>query len=413
MVVPTVARKRPILAGLDIGTQRVSLLIGERVSGGIEVLGVGTAPSRGIKAGRVSELEKTTQPISVALAEAEEMAGCQVHQVTVSVSGDHIHGTNSHGVVAIDNGEVSARAARKVIEAAQAVPLPVDQKILHLICREYAVDGQREVRDPVGLSGVRLEANLHIISGCESALGNIMKVCNKAGLSVDDFIASSLAAGEAVLDAEHDEKELGVAVVDIGAGTCDIAVYVGGSVVHSAVIPMAGLYLTRDLAHCLETSMSEAESLKLHHGIAVARTVDRTYSVEVSGVGGREYRLVGCRMVAEIIQARLEEIFEAIGDSILRSGYGEMLTSGVVLTGGTALMPEIANLASTVLQMPVRVGEPTALEGLVGEVDDPSWSACVGLLRGLAHTDMAEPWRPGLGARLLPQWVWRKWREFR
>ncbi len=407
------ARKRPVFAALDIGTQRISLLIGEHTDHGVEVLGVGTAPSRGMRAGRVVELDKTTQPISVALAEAEGMAGSQIHQVHVAVSGDHILGTNSHGVVAIENREVSQRAARKVIEAAQAVPLPGDQKILHLICREYVVDGQSGVSDPVGLSGVRLEANLHVISGCESVLGNVTKACNKAGLSVSDVTASALASAEAVLDSDDDERDLGVAVIDIGAGTTDIAVYVAGSVVHSAVLPMGGLTVTRDLARCLETTLNEAERLKLHHGAAIATMVDRTHCVEVSGVGGREPRLVHCRLVAEIIQPRLEELFELIADSIVRSGYGELLASGAVLTGGTSMMAGIGDLAGNVLQMPVRVGEPVGMSGLVGEIDDPSWASCVGLLKGLQEQDMAGPWKPSLGARLLPQWVWRRWKEFR
>ncbi len=405
------ARKRSILAALDFGSQRVSVLIGRRNARGVEIIGVGSAPSRGIKAGRVCELERTTQPLSVALAEAEHMAGTEVHQVIVSVSGDHVQGTNSQGVVAIDNGEVSARAARKVIEAAQAVPLPVDHKILHVLCREYAVDGQSGVSDPVGLSGVRLEANLHVVSACDSALGNLVKACNKAGLSVSDMIVSPLSAAEAVLDPDEDEKELGVAVVDIGAGTVDLAMYSQGSAVHTCVLPVAGLHITRDLARCLETSMNEAETLKKRHGAALASLVEKSNCVEVSGVGGRDPRTVSCRLVAEIIQPRLEEIFESVLDTILRSGYGEMLDCGVVLCGGTAMMPGIAELGAQVLGMPVRVGEPVGIEGLVDEIDDPSWAAAAGLLRGLREEDLSDPLRPSLGARILPQWVWRKWKE--
>jgi len=405
-----VAKKRPILAGLDIGTQKVAIVIAEHTDVGLEVLGVGTALSRGIRAGRVSDVDKTAQAIGVALSEAELMAGCQIHQVRVSVSGDHVKGTNSHGVVAVDNGEVSARAARRVIEAAQAVPLPADQKILHLICREYVVDGQGGVQYPVGMSGIRLEANLHIISGCESALGNVRKCCNKAGLSVAEMMASSLVAGEAVLEAE--EKELGAAVLDIGAGTVDLAVYHGGTVVYSAVIPWAGLAVTADLARVLETSMGEAESLKKHHGCAFADLVDRHATVEVEGVGGRPPRIVSHRLVADIIEPRMQEIFELANDAIVRAGCGDMLTGGVVLTGGASMMPGVVDLASRCMDTSARLGEPLGVSGLSEEVDDPSWATAVGLVRGVQEHDLAESWGSGLGARIMPQWLWRKWRDF-
>jgi len=395
---------------LDIGTQKVAIVIGEYTDSGLEILGVGTAVSGGMKAGRVSDVEKTTQAIGIALSEAELMAGCQIHQATVAVSGDHLRGTNSHGVVAIDNAEVSARAARRVIEAAQAVPLPADQAILHLICREYIVDGQGGIVDPVGISGIRLEANLHVISACESALGNIKKCCNKAGLSVGDVIAAPLASAEAVLEPE--EKELGVAVVDFGAGTVDIAVYYGGSVVHCNILTVAGLYVTRDLSRCLETSMREAEALKVRDGCADPTTVDPELRCEVNGVGGRPPRVIEKTLVSEIIQPRMEEIFEMVLESIIRSGYREMLTSGVVLTGGSALMPGVVDLAARVLGMPVRLGEPLGVGGLADEVDDASWATAVGLARGLQASDVHGGASVGLGARVMPQWLWRKWKEY-
>jgi cell division protein FtsA len=405
-----VAKKRPILAGLDIGTQKVAMVIGEHTEAGLEVLGVGTAISRGIRSGRVADVEKTTQAITVALSEAELMAGCQIHQVTVGVSGDHLRGTNSHGVVAIENAEVSARAARRVIEAAQAVPMPADQAILHLMCREYVVDGQGGVLDPVGMSGVRLEANLHVISACESALGNVRKCCNRAGLSVVGVVAAALAAGEAVL--EQEEKEVGVALVDFGAGTVDVALYHNGSVVHSAVLTIAGLHVTRDLSRCLETSMREAEALKIRHGSAMIAQVDPESYCDVEGVGGRGPRVVDRRLVAEIIQPRVEEIFEMVLESIARSGYREMLTSGIVLTGGAAQMPGVVDLCARVTGMPVRLGEPHNVSGLVDEVDDASWATAVGLARGLRTNDLNGTMAMGLGARVMPQWLWRKWKEY-
>jgi cell division protein FtsA len=405
-----VARKRPILAGLDVGTQKVAIVIAEPTDVGLEVLGVGTAFSRGIKAGRVCDVEKTTQAIGLALSEAELMAGCQIHQVTVSVSGDHLRGTNSHGVVAIDNGEVSTRAARRVVEAAQAVPLPAEQGIIHLLCREYVVDGQGGILDPVGMSGIRLEANLHVVSACESALGNLRKCCNKAGLSVVGVMSAALASAEAVLEPE--EKELGVAVVDFGAGTVDVCVFHGNAVVHSAVLTVAGLHVTRDLSRCLETSMREAEVLKVRHGSALAAAVELGACCEVIGVGGRPPRIVERRLLAEITQPRVEEIFEMVLDSIVKSGYRELLTSGVVLTGGSAMLPHSVELAQSVMGMPVRLGEPRNVSGLADEVDDPSWATAVGLTRGIRGADLSAGYAAGIGARVMPQWLWRRWREY-
>jgi len=405
-----VARRRPILAGLDIGTHTVAIVIAEQTDSGLEILGVGTALSRGMRAGRLVDVEKTTQDIGVALSEAELMAGCEIHQVTVSVSGDHLRGTNSHGVVAIDNGEVTSWAARRVIEAAQAVPLPTDQEILHLMCREFVVDGAGGIPDPVGLRGVRLEAHLHVISACESVLANLERCCHKAGLSVQQIIASSLASAEAVLDPA--EKEVGVGLIDFGAGTVDIAIYHGGSVVHSAVLPMAGSFITHDLAQCLETSLREAESIKLRYGCADETTVDTHGYIEVTGMGGRPPRLVSRRFIAEIIQPRVEEILEQVQQSIERSGYAERLTSGVVLTGGSSMMPGVVDVAAATIGLPARLGEPLGCSGLIEEIDDASWATAVGLARGLRSTDLGSRRSQGWLPRVLPEWVWRRWRGY-
>jgi cell division protein FtsA len=405
-----VARRRPILAGLDIGTHKVAIVIAEQTDSGLEILGVGTALSRGMRAGRLVDVEKTTQDIGVALSEAELMAGCEIHQVTVSVSGDHLRGTNSHGVVAIDNGEVTSWAARRVIEAAQAVPLPTDQEILHLMCREFVVDGAGGIPDPVGLRGVRLEAHLHVISACESVLANLERCCHKAGLSVQQIIASSLASAEAVLDPA--EKEVGVGLIDFGAGTVDIAIYHGGSVVHSAVLPMAGGFITHDLAQCLETSLREAESIKLRYGCADESTVDTHGYIEVTGMGGRPPRLVSRRFIAEIIQPRVEEIFEQVQQSIERSGYAERLTSGVVLAGGSSMMPGVVDVAASTIGLPARLGEPLGCSGLIEEIDDASWATAVGLARGLRSTDLGARRSQGWLPRVLPEWVWRRWRGY-
>jgi len=405
-----VARRRPILAGLDIGTHKVAIVIAEQTDSGLEILGVGSALSRGMRAGRLVDVEKTTQDIGVALSEAELMAGCEIHQVTVCVSGDHLRGTNSHGVVAIDNGEVTSWAARRVIEAAQAVPLPTDQEILHLMCREFVVDGAGGIPDPVGLRGVRLEAHLHVISACESVLANLERCCHKAGLSVQQIIASSLASAEAVLDPA--EREVGVGLIDFGAGTVDIAIYHAGSVVHSAVLPMAGSFITHDLAQCLETSLREAESIKLRYGCADESTVDTHGYIEVTGMGGRPPRLVSRRFIAEIIQPRVEEIFEQVHQSIERSGYAERLTSGVVLAGGSSMMPGVVDVAAATIGLPARLGEPLGCSGLIEEIDDASWATAVGLARGLRSTDLGARRSQGWLPRVLPEWVWRRWRGY-
>ncbi len=401
------AKSPQVFAGLDIGSQKVAMIIAERGPGGtVDVLGVGTALSNGIKAGRVVDVEATADAIAVAMSEAELMAGTSVRSVSVSLSGDHVRGTNSHGVAAVDNGEVSAGDARRVIEAAQAVPLPPDQEIQQTLCRDFVVDGQSGVSDPVGMSGVRLEVNLHLVSGAETAVANVFKCCNRAGLSVEDVVASSLASAQAVLS--DDEKDLGVVLMDMGAGTIDLVVYRGGSVAHSSVSTIAGDHITRDLAHCLETSLGEAEALKKRHGRAHSMLVDSDSEIEVAGVGGRSPSLVGRALVADIVESRLEEIFEGVLERLEEAGQGEKLTSGVVLTGGCSMMPGIVDVASRVLRLPVRLGEPAQLGGLAEEVDDPSWATVIGLVHDLPGGDIINA---GATPRFLPRWLQRKWRE--
>ena len=404
------ANRYRIVAGLDIGTQKIALVVGERRLAGLEVLGIGTAPSRGVRAGRICDVEATTKSISVALSEAELMAGCQINEVWVSVSGDHVRGSNSHGVVGIDNGEVSGRAVRKVRAAAQAVPLPPDHRVLHVLPRDYVVDTQDGIQDPVGMSGVRLEVNLHLISISESVLGNLRKCCHKAGLSVSGVVASSLVSAEAVLEPE--EKELGVVLVDFGAGTLDVAIYNEGALVHSAVLTCAGDRVTKDLSRCLETTGRDAEAIKQQHGCALASLVERNVGVEVGGVGGREPRIVSRRLVAEIIEARMEEIFENILEVIIRSGYGETISSGVVLTGGATMMQGVSDVAAGIIDLPVRVGEPVSISGLTDEISDPSWATAVGLTMGLGVTDLAEEPAMAVVERLLPEWVRKRMKEF-
>ena len=404
------ASRYRIVAGLDIGTQKVALVVAERRLTGLEILGIGTAPSLGVRDGRICDVEATTKSILVALNEAEIMAGCQVEEAWVSVSGDHVRGAESHGVVAIDNGEVSERAARRVRAAAQAVPLPPDHRVLHVLPREYVVDAQGGIRDPVGMSGIRLEANLHLISVSDSALANTRNCCHKAGLGVSGVVVSALASGEAVLEPE--EKEHGVVLVDFGAGTLDLAIYSEGSVVHSAVVTCAGHRVTSDLSRCLETTARDAEGIKQQHGCAYASLVDRNVCVEVAGIGGHQPRIVSRKLVADIVQARMEEIFEMVLEVIVRSGYGELITSGVVITGGSTMMSGVVDVATGIIDLPVRLGEPLSVSGLTDEIGDPSWATAVGLARGLGEADLAEEPGRDFGRHLLPQWVRKRMKEF-
>nr|MBC8294102.1 cell division protein FtsA [Pseudomonadota bacterium] len=384
------AKTPQIFAGLDIGSQKVAMIIAERGPGGtVDVLGVGTALSNGITAGRVVGVEATADAIAVAMSEAELMAGTSVRSVSVSLSGDHVRGTNSHGVAAVDNGEVSAGDARRVIEAAQAVPLPPDQEIQQTLCRDFVVDGQAGVSDPVGMSGVRLEVNLHLVSGAETAVANVFKCCNRAGLSVEDMVASSLASAQAVLS--DDEKDLGVVLMDMGAGTIDLVVYRGGSVAHSSVSTIAGDHITSDLAHCLETSLGEAEALKKRHGRAHSTLVDSDSEIEVAGVGGRSPSLVGRALVADIVESRLEEIFEGVLEGLEEAGQGEKLTSGVVLTGGGAVTRVDMGGGSGGLRRPVRLGGPGHMGGPAREGREPLPGAADGGARGRAGGRVGGP----------------------
>ena len=393
---------------LDVGSQKVTMLVAEQRANGLAVLGVGTSVSRGMRAGCVVDVKKTSEAIRAALVEAELMAGCEIHKVAISVSGEHMKGINSHGVAAVVNREVSKASALRAIEGAKAVTLPKDVAVLQFLLRQFVLDGQTGIVDPVGMDGVRLEAHLHVTSVVESVIRNLCKSCHAAGLSVTSQVPASLAAAEAVLTPE--DKEMGVAVADIGAGTVDLVIYQAGTVAHTAVIPSAGHDVTRDLAHVLETSLVDAEGIKKRHGSAMASLVDEDFAVEVAGLPGRGIRQVRARHVAEVMEARLEEILDEVRQSIVRSSYGEMLTAGLVLTGGTALTRGITDLATRVLQMPARVGEPSGLEGLADEIDDASYATAVGLALGLPEN----PWQPGWSAatmvkRVIPEWVRRRW----
>ena len=371
--------EKTLVVGLDIGTSKVVVLVGERDSNGrVEVLGKGCHPSHGLKKGVVVNIESTVQSIQRAVEVAERESGCQIHSIYTGISGSHIRSMNSHGVTAIKNQEVSLEDVERVIEAARAVPIPADQRILHVLPQEFIIDGQEGIREPVGMSGVRLEAHVHIVIGAASAAQNIVKCVSRCGLEVDDVILQQLASSRAVLT--DDEKELGVCLIDIGGGTTDIAVYTNGSVRHTDVIPIAGDQVTNDLAVALRTPTQYAEQLKLSHGCCLRQLASADETIEVPGVGDRLARQMTRQTLAGFIEPRYEELFNLVQARLQRSGYEDLIAAGIVLTGGSALIPGAVELAEEIFHMPVRLGVPRSVTGLAEVVDNPIYSTAVGLL---------------------------------
>ncbi len=376
------AKKNPLVIGLDVGTYKIGVIVAEVVDGGVEIVGIGTAASRGLRKGVVNNIEKTVGAIRRAVEEAELMAACEIHSVIAGSAGSHIKGFNSHGVVAVRNREVSPGDVERVIDAARAVALPTDQEVLHVLPQEFIVDDQDGIREPVGMAGVRLEARVHIVTGAVSAGQNLIKCCNRAGLHVRDLLAGPLAAAEAVLTPE--ERELGVAMVDVGGGTIDIVVYQAGTIRHTAVLPVGGGHVTTDLAAALCTPPAEAEHLKQRHGSALAALTPVEQTIEVPGLGGRAPHHLSRRALAEVIEPRAEEILALAKSEIERAGCHQGLASGIVLTGGGAVLEHMTGLAERVFRLPVRLGVPLHLSGLVDAVASPMYSTAVGLvLHGL------------------------------
>lgn len=373
--------KRPasnMIVGLDIGTSKVVAIVGQIDSNGeIEIVGIGSHPSRGLKKGVVVNIESTVESIERAIQEAELMAGCQIHSVYAGISGSHIRSLNSHGIVAVRDKEVHPSDVDRVIDAASAVNIPSDQHILHVIAQEYVVDGHEGIQEPVGMSGVRLEAKVHIITGAVSAEQNIVKCVRRCGLEVDDIILEQLASSYAVLT--DDERDLGVCLVDMGGGTTDIAVFTGGSIRHTSVIPLAGDQVTNDIAVALRTPMKHAEDIKIKYGCALAQLVDPADVITVPSVGARVPRNMARQNLAEVIEPRYEELLNLVKAELRRSGFEEFIPAGVVLTGGSAKMEGVIELAEEVFHMPVRLGEPTAVTGLVN-IANPIYATGVGLL---------------------------------
>lgn len=371
--------ERNLIVGLDIGTSKVVALVGEiRPDNSIEIIGLGSHPSRGLKKGVVVNIESTVQSIQRAVEEAELMAGCEIHSVYAGIAGSHVRSLNSHGIVAIRNKEVTAEDVDRVIDAARAVAIPADQKILHILPQEFIIDNQEGIREPVGMAGVRLEAKVHIVTGAESAAQNIVKCVQRCGLSVDDVVLEQLASSHAVL--ADDEKELGVCLVDIGGGTTDIAVFSGGAIRYTAVIPIAGDQVTNDIAVSLRTPTHHAEEIKMKYACALSQLAHADETIEVPSVGDRPPRRLARQTLAEVVEPRYEELFQMVRAELQRSGYEEVIAAGVVLTGGSSKMEGAVELAEEIFHMPVRLGSPQHITGLADVVRNPIYATGVGLL---------------------------------
>ena len=368
-----------LIVGLDIGTSKIAAIVGEiSADGEIEIIGIGSNRSRGLKKGVVINIESTVHSIQRAIEEAELMAGCEIHSVHAGIAGSHISSLNSHGIVAIRDNEVSSGDIDRVIDAAKAVVLPADQKILHILPKEFIIDNQEGVKEPIGMSGVRLESKVHIVTGAVSAAQNIVKCVRRCGLDVDDVILEQLASSYSVLT--DDEKDLGICMVDIGGGTTDIAIFTDGAIQHTAVIPIAGDQVTNDIAIALRTPTQHAEDIKVQYACALPQLANSEESIEVAGVGGRQSRRLARQTLAEVVGPRYEELFTLVQDELRRSGYEDLMAAGVVLTGGSAKMEGAVELAEEIFHLPVRIGVPQFVTGLSDVVKSPIYATGVGLL---------------------------------
>ena len=375
---PRESRKN-LIVGLDIGTSKIAAIVAEvKPEGCFEIIGMGSAPSRGLKKGVVVNIETTVAAIQRALEEAELMADCKIRDVYTGIAGSHIKSFNSQGMVAIKEKEVSQMDIDRVIETAKAVQIPNDQQILHILNQEFIIDGQEDVREPLGMSGVRLEVKVHIVTGAVSAAQNIIKCVRRCGLEVRDLILQPLASALAVIS--DDEKDLGVALVDIGGGTTDVAVFTHGAIRHTAVVPIAGDQITNDIAMALRTPTKDAEDIKQRYGCALSQLADPQQMIEVPGVGERSTRELSRKTLAEVIEPRVEELYSLVQAELRRSGYEDLLSSGIVLTGGSSMMQGMVELGEEIFHMPVRVGQPNYSGGLAEVVRHPRYSTGVGLL---------------------------------
>jgi len=400
-----------LIVGLDIGTSKVLAIVGEvSADGEIEIIGVGHHPARGMKRGVVANIESTVQSIQRAVEEAELMAGCQIYSVYAGIAGAHINSFNSQGVVAVRDKEIGQGDVDRVIEAARAMAIPADQKILHILPQEFIIDSLDGIREPVGMCGVRLEAKVHIITGAVSAAQNIIKCIQRCGLEVDDIILEQLASSDAVL--EEDEKDLGVCLVDIGGGTTDVAVFTEGSIRHSAVIPIAGDQITNDIAVALRTPTNSAEEIKKKYGCALTQLTDPSDVFETSSVGGRPPRRVARQTLAEVIEPRVEEMYGLVLAELRRSGFEDLIGSGIVLTGGSSKLQGMVDLAEEVFHQPVRLGAPSYDGGLKEVVCNPIYSTGIGLIhfgnRRRNDPASSEKMKPVIGSIINKMKSWFK-----
>jgi len=368
-----------MIVALDIGTSKVVALVAEvGADGRIDVVGIGSHPSRGLKRGVVVNIESTVSSIQRAVEEAELMAGCKIHSVTAGIAGSHINSMNSHGIVAIRDREVEAYDMERVIEAAKAVAIPADQKILHVLPQDYVIDNQEGIKEPLGMSGVRLEAKVHLVTGAVNAAQNIEKCIRRCGLDVDNVVLEQLASSYSVLT--DDEKELGVCMVDIGGGTTDIAIFTGGAIRHTAVIPIAGDQVTNDIAMALRTPTPHAEEIKIKYACALAQLASAEEVIKVPSVGDRPPRDLSCQALAEVVEPRYDELFTLIQAELRRSGFEDLVAAGIVLTGGAARIEGAVELAEEIFHMPVRLARPYGVEGLEEILHSPIYATGVGLL---------------------------------
>ncbi|WP_298266774.1 cell division protein FtsA [Geobacter sp.] len=371
-------RRDNLIVGLDIGTTKICAIVGNVTEDGIDIVGIGTSPSRGMRKGVVINIESTVESIKKAVSEAELMAGCEIRSVYAGIAGGHIKGFNSQGVIAIKNREVTSEDVKRVIDAAKAIAIPMDREVIHILPQEFIIDDQDGIREPLGMSGVRLEAKVHIVTGAVASAQNIIKACNRAGLDVADIVLEQLASSESVLSA--DEKELGVALVDIGGGTTDIAIFCDGAIKHTSVLSLGGNHLTNDIAVGLRTPMAEAEKIKKKYGCCMSSLVGKEETIEVPSVGGRKPRVLSRQLLTEILEPRVEEIFTLVNRELVKSGFEDLIASGVVITGGSTILDGMPELAEQVFNLPVRRGLPQQIGGLVDVVNSPVYATGVGLV---------------------------------
>jgi cell division protein FtsA len=373
-----VSRKENLIVGLDIGTTKICAIVAEATEAGVDIVGIGTHPSRGLRKGVVVDIDATVDSIKHAVEEAELMADCEITSVYAGIAGGHIDGFNSHGIVAVKNREVTESDVRRVIDAAKAVAIPMDREVIHVIPQEFIIDDQDGIREPLGMSGVRLEAKIHIVTAAVTSAQNIVKSANKAGLNVVDIVLEPLASAEAVL--AQDERDLGVCLIDIGGGTTDIAVFADGSIKHTSVLGLGGYHLSNDIAVGLRTPFEEAERIKKRFGVASARFLGSDDIITVPSVGGRRPREVSRKILCEIIEPRVDEILSLAHQELAKGGLEARIPSGVVLTGGCAALAGIGDLAEEIFESPVRLGSPVNVGGLQDVVRDPMYATGVGLI---------------------------------